>query len=63
MAKEVKIKRFKKPQRSPIQWNEGAGEYEAKCGACGKMVYSPTLDLMSKIHLQHTRSKDCLGGY
>lgn len=61
MAKEVK--RFNKPKGSPIQWNEGAGEYETKCGACNTMLYSPTLDLMPKIRLQHTRSNDCLGGY
>ena len=61
MAKEVK--RFNKPEASPIQWNEGAGEYETKCGACNTLLYSPTLDLMPKIRLQHTRSNDCLGGY
>lgn len=55
--------RFKKPERSPIQWNEGAGEYESKCGACGTMIYSPNLELMPKIRLQHTRSNECLGGY
>ena len=61
MSKEVK--RFKKPEASPIQWNEGAGEYESKCGACDTMLYSPNLELMPKIRLQHTRSDECLGGY
>ena len=63
MKQPKKKMRFKKPEASPIQWNEGAGEYEAKCGACNTMLYSPNLALMPKIRLQHTRSKECLGGY
>ena len=54
---------FKKPAKSLVQWNESAGEYETKCGACGTMVYSPTLTDMHRTYLSHTRSKECLGGY
>ena len=62
MAKQKKF-RFKKPEQSPIQWNEGAGEYEMKCGACGKKLYSQDLHMMNKVRKDHTRSKECLGGY
>lgn len=55
--------RLRKPARSPIQWNEGAGEYEQPCGTCSTMVYSPTLKLMPKIYRQHTTSMECRGGY
>lgn len=61
MAKEVK--RFKKPERSPIQWHEEAQEYVTECGACKTILNSPTLELMAKIRLYHTRSEECLGGY
>lgn len=63
MKQPKKKMRFKKPITSPIQWNEGAGEYETICGACPTMLYAPTLALMPKIRLQHTRSVECLGGY
>ena len=49
----AKVKRFKKPETSLVQWNEGAGEYETKCGACGTMVYSPTLTDMHQIGRAH----------
>ena len=55
--------RAKRRSRSCIQWNEGAGEYEATCGACGTIVYFLYLKHFHKTYLAHTRSKDCLGGY
>ena len=63
MKQPKKKMQFKKPTKSLVQWNEGAGEYETKCGACGTMVYSPTLTDMHRTYLSHTRSNECLGGY
>lgn len=63
MKQPKKKMQFKKPATSLVQWNEGAGEYETKCGACGTMVYSPTLADMHRTYLSHTRSNECLGGY
>lgn len=54
---------FKKPAKSLVQWNEGAGEYETKCGACKTMLYAPTLKDIRKTFTSHTKSKECLGGY
>lgn len=58
MREGKKKMRFKKPEASPIQWNEGSGEYELKC-PCGKTVYSPNLKLMPKMWEQHGKSGEC----
>ena len=63
MKQPQKKMRFKKPTTSLVQWNEGAGEYETKCGACGTMLYAPTLKDIHHTFSSHTKSKECLGGY
>ena len=55
--------RFQKPKKYLVQWNEKAGEYKTKCGACKKVLYAPTLKDMRKSFTSHTKSKECLGGY
>lgn len=63
MRQPKKKMQFKKPAKSLVQWNEGAGEYETKCGACKTMLYAPTLKDIRKTFTSHTKSKECLGGY
>lgn len=63
MRQPKKKMRFPRPAKSAYQWSEKGGEYTAKCKACGKKLYAPTLKLMHKTYTTHTKSTDCLGGY